>query len=534
VLDRHTWRSGEPFARLATFGFETIDILNQVVLNQPQNVLQFSVVEELIDRLSEFDMVPFGLSPTSVKSLLRPMTHKFFRRLEGSAATNAVFDGMSLVELENARAEYMLWVQTQLGIFEYLNLPRPPGLEKIPASFTSQFRTLLNSNRRLLLDERNRLQMPGAQKNSAWDLFSLTQLNWRHQFIRLVVRGYAQLPARVSRMIGVSRDEFRVFHDDFRFVGRELNILDPRDPGLWKTIFSEANIFTWSADGDEILSFNEGVDLITFAQSVSGTNRPAWNRAIEMVSHSSSRGIDCERQLHGAMNPNCRQWNRTEGRSGLESLMGPVDVFRINMIDAHYFREFFRIHFDTIYENLPGMVHYFSSISRGLQAEFIRYLEDAGRCTGRSNRKYESADMDKITMIFHYIEGVFVRFDANQDGVLVTEDIERLFPLVQPQLKDLMPEGLTERTQFIIFSYLVSTGQEPGKLDVAYWEAWDRVFGTKLQVNRGQLLRTLALVRNKQPRKRVVVGGTEHDPTRFCGNPQTEWPVPVFPIDTED
>ena len=516
-VGRTGWQVGDGYKSIADFGFESLDIVEQAVRNHPNNLVPYTALYELLERLDEFSMIPFGLTKRTAISVVKPLFTRYFKPIESNVIDPRAENGVTLAAVQQAREEFEIWARNQKAIADFLRISDPisnfglPHTLRISSQFSSDMSKMMNQPYKLLLDERNRLRMSRSVLNENWDVKSLSHLNWRRGFVRMVIRGYAESKERGLQLTGLTRDEFKKFHDDIKYFARELQILDPRDPNVWSTIFAESNVFTYSADGNEMLSLTEGVEIISYAMSVSAIDGKTWKDAIQYAQDQSQENQKC---FAGTASPEvkqaCEQREKSEHRRLVMNLVGPVDLFKILTIDPLSFRAFFSSNFSAIYANFSGLAQTFTQMPPEAKQDFLTTLEQAGRCQGSNDKELvESSDLDKFTMMFHYMESVFVRFDENGDGFLSNHEVKKMFPLVRNMMRSKINQG--DDTLWKILTYMVAKGEV---LTDSWGDMWSLMRWSsngEFKGPRGNLLKVFSALR----------GTPTDDDKIFCGPPST-------------
>jgi len=303
----------------------------------------------------------------------------------------------------------------------------------------------------------------------ALDQEAFDSLNWKQTFIRGVVQGYAYYAAdpERARFDGLTADEFKEFFFDVRQLGVDLNFLDPNDAEIWSSTFEESKIFMLASaaprEGElKRMNFFEGVDLISYALSAT----------------KMSRRVVSDLQARCAHREN--------------------DVFGIPKVEPKCYRERFRASFADNYRWLPAWVDFASKLSTREWEAFQREIEQAARHKGYSDALIESTDIDRGTMVFHYIESVFVRFDQDGSGTISLEEARSAFPLLRGPLAE--ASGYSDdETLFAIFTYLLAYGEKPESLvDKLYFKfIWMlRPQDWKFEADRRRLLQIVAGLRS--------------------------------------
>jgi hypothetical protein len=495
------------------FASEGLQILEESIEHQPEQEVSYKKLGELLDLLSERDWLPLNLTAETYKGLLAPLFSKMLRPLENPLAKVSQ-EGITLDVIHQTQLELRNWAFAQRRADEIAPPPNAPTPELVnetqrPQSWRTFMATfqvpfdpqqvqsiqemnrLMNGPVHLNLDARGALKMGIDSQQAPYDLKSLSQLNWQRLFIHLALRGYARDPSRALRLIGLSEDEFHDFYKDVRYLGEALHFLDPRqgdpsDSPIWATLFHEANLFTFRGNGDDIISFDEGVEVTAMVFSNGAINRALWEQIASDVAEKQKA------------DPGHRY-------------IGENDVFGIPMLDAVEFRKGYRAHFAEFYTSLPTLLKQHHELVEGKDPkkleDFFATIERAGQTRGRNRGMIESGDLDQYSMILQYVEAIFAVYDKDRSGGLSADEIKAALPRFRQEITKRSPvswHGVLEAA----LTYMAKEGHQvqPGLSmhglgdlwSLLKWATYDRVTGhwALEEVRPVQMISLFADVRN--------------------------------------
>ena len=289
------WPEVSAFIKYGDFGNEIFDLMEVATNAQKNKVVPFKLLTDFLGVLGELSMVPFNMRTGTAQDLIYALTQSYFRDISRPEGDPFKYVGLSYEAVLRARLEYQIWIRNQMAIYNELGVDIPKSLWGMTAEMTPEFKNLMHSKYRLLIQRKGGvLDFDKIAQDQAWDTYSLSQLNWRQAFVRLVVRGYVNINQsdpeerarafmRLGNLQGLTRSEFFNFYRDIHAFAEDIEILDPREKRVASIVFDQGNFFTLGSVADRLLSLQEGVELITYAQSTAGANHRNWQKLQEQI-----------------------------------------------------------------------------------------------------------------------------------------------------------------------------------------------------------------------------------------------------------
>ncbi len=502
-------------------------LLDQAIDRNPGAVIRFADLDELVDRLRDSTFAYAGpyTSPAQarahIQALLRPLAGRIFGEA-GSAAQGlthqnlaelaALIDdvnqGQILLEKRFAGAGNLLTATLPAELLIHADLGGLGG----DAAFTEanqRMVAILNSaintdDRSLMEPGQNQMTLLPGKPPFSFD--GLSRMNGIDALAGLILSRYAADPSR-----GLEQDDQRKeltdFYLDLRGVGIDIKLFDPHGVNVPDRHFLEANLFTFTADGDNFLSRPEASELLLFMMSIKTLS--------SRITHLMARSCPA---APGAV-------------------PRPVDIFGTPEIPSDCYRHaFFDLHPAEIWDHLPGLARYYAGLpARGgaprnadptvYRETFACILESVSRSgdhrvahegdvpspdspeTPPDPNWFNSGDSDQFSGLSHYLEAVFVRFDRNQDGFLDRTEVLDAYPVFKATLVDyiakhkLDPFGLirSDRDYQAVLNYLLANGKTPGAFDYVKWRVV-QLFDGDFRADRGRLLQVMGIVTGKDTR----------------------------------
>ena len=502
----------EALTDFAALGEETYNLLLESLSQHSAGTVQFKDVHHLVDSLTEpsrdnwkaydasqawrpFDVEFSGYVKSTVVNAVQHLLGGYETTPTGRNAP-----GLTAPLFERAWGEFSSWFTQQKYLERtYLQLGGSmafdsPGFAReqilaIPALEPKEFQLFKNFEvapnliRNSILDMRdviqnfrplfagkdNKVYFPDAANDPLGTLYSysnLSTLNWIRSASRLVMQGYVKAKdvERARSYGGLTVDELDHVYWDFRSFAVKLGILDPTTTMSGLKRFQEANLFTSNANGDNMLSLNEGTELFAFLISAGGISA----------------------QVHQDISKMCP--------------VGAKDEFGNYEIDITCYRKQFGNALQSRqWSQMPGMVKYFSRLTPAQKDDFTATLVVAAQGSAADSEMINHFQTDTMVMIPHYIESVFNRFDVDHSGTLDVTEALTAFPVFRGILLQFPPvkaAGFTSDEDLqAIFTYLLKEGRSPTTAEFLYWryiESWNG----KVHADRSTLLKIFALLAN--------------------------------------
>jgi hypothetical protein len=383
------------------------------------------------------------------------------------------------VHIEFISQVWINWVQAQKFVFSTLEILPSSSLKwgdfrsyvglmseryknnKALSLSIQQMRNAMLSPQYILLDKQNLLAIGSSQSNEFLvDARGLTTLNSVRTAVSVTLNAY--LPSERVYVGVIGESDFKIFISDLIPLLKELGWLKSVKEGFAESRFLEANLFVPSGDGNEILSFQEGVELISML--ISGVRR------------SQDLIVGTERNCH---------------YQGAET------------VDLNCFHGVAFSSRKLVYQWMPYWLKFNESLSRDEFEIFYSYLEQGAEVDFVGENIYVP-DLVLLTNLSQYVEMTFLRFNKYDDDILDTEEAMLAFPVFNPLLTKL--SKLKDQNQVrALFAYILKNGRAPdqdiaGLIEFGVWannpSSWD------LKVNRSQLAKIFSYIQSEKKKQK--------------------------------
>lgn len=426
-------------------------IERQLLEKRSVSVIQASEWRRVVDALEKAELLPSQFNAALIKPVLNVLFNKILqspaKRLSGFEPNGLTRDGLQVIKLE-----FGLWVEGQRLSQKLFNrIPAPSGFseEQIIQYIKSngQTKTAWNemslnidapSRLPLVFDSEGRLVL-SSSRTRLYNKKSIEKLNLARSLVRVIIRSYAQSSERIRLNQGLNLTEAKTLLADFRNLAIELGLLEPENLTFIESRFREGNLFSAHADGDDLLSFKEGVDLILMIFS----------------------GLELDKAMKEQFHQDCRISNQV-----------PSGDERINI---RCFIRTYRREFASIFTSTPDFSRYFMSLDSGVQAggvgpipeeemlSFDVMLVNLLKSTGwidDGSGFVKIKDTALVPHLIQYIETVMIRFDSGRNGILEREEALNAFPLFREILKTVAKND-SDRILKGAFAYILVYGHAP-------------------------------------------------------------------------
>ncbi|MCM2279177.1 MAG: hypothetical protein NDJ89_13960 [Oligoflexia bacterium] len=492
-------------AELLELGREARELLLSAVGRRRQGVIPFEEFDALIDALAPKYLKVAGraLEPQHAKDFVRV----FVRRALGGATAGASgrdADGLTQAAVERGWAIFEDWSEAQRYLeLLFGKLTRDSGLSD-PEKRSFEREQLLSVSLRELyeVDESGlspavrhaiarmgeviRTQPPLFHGESGeiflysprdgeelrYSYFALSQLNFMDLLARLMMSSYAEDPSRARAKVELR--EVERLYLDFKSVGVDLRIFDPKNDQVAQRRFLDSNLFTFAGNGDEWMDVREATQILAYMISA----KTVTARVHLGISRSclASQGGDSETQLP------------------------ETDFFGYPLVPADCYRRAYFERQGEIWSHLPHLSAYYGALKRDPRRTpereaFERDLETVARKEGHNDSPFTSADTDTLSGLVQYLETVFLRYDNDRSGTINLHEAfksnDAAYPVFRSALKK--ASGLKEDWQLeTLFSYLLAHGRIPDKWEFGKWLAKGKLGLWKFEADRGRMIRILA------------------------------------------
>lgn len=301
---------------------------------------------------------------------------------------------------------------------------------------------MFNAQGRMVID------VYGPLKPQTWS--SLTKANLMRALSRTLLLGYGKTSQERISQVRMDKAGLISWYDDFQDVFLEIGAFDPRSANSGSRSFLEANFFTFSGNGDDLMDHKE---------------------SFEFVSTLFAAGLSTSKNIMSAMaaEPAC--------------VTPEKDVFGHFFLKGTCFSAKLKEDFGLYFDNLPGMSRAVSEMDAAEWEEFFNGLMSVSLTSTQIEEEkrareaaeplpklmVETANIRTMVTILHYVETLLVLYDKDHNNGLNLQEVYAAAPRFIPFFKNVT--GTTNETLLTEgFAHLVFRGSIPGATDLARFQ----------------------------------------------------------------
>ncbi len=193
----------------------------------------------------------------------------------------------------------------------------------------------------------------------------------------------------------LSESQLVQWYGDFKQFGIETKTFDPRSVNSGATSFKQANLLTYSGDGDDKMNYLETVQYLNLLIAGGGQSLAEIQKGAEKV--------NCE--------------------------LPEKDVFGNPWLTEACVMTDLRLNFKFYFSNLPYLVGFASKLDDKQFYEFYFSVMDVTRIDQKQKgRRVETADLRAMSILLHYIESLYARFDVDKNWTFSAAEIRGAYP----------------------------------------------------------------------------------------------------------
>lgn len=490
-----SWTSGEGVKELDLLLGKAISNLEAIINTQPVTSTGYREISlpslyRLVDSLAIAGMLPEGVRSITIKNLLNPLFKRVLVSPE-DRLRKINFSGLSLYQTRTITQELGHWVRGQRlieswyakGPTQNLTLSRSQILNHLNAtpasSLREELRLIFSSPIDLTYDSEGRLRINAG--NFGYNQELLSQVNLVRGAVRLVTRAASESLSNINSYRGISLVEFNRIFDEIKPFIYELGFLDPRDPNFANSRFRDANLFTTTADGSDLMSFKEGFDLV---QMIISGEKLASMYMDEMLSQDSFKECNVNLSLP-----------KNDRMVGLPCILKVFGKYRNKM-----------------YAGIPRSLTYMSKLSPEENEDLIYKAILAGGADFDSKNFTKVVETTQAPHAFQYIEMLMRRFDSDGDGVFTNPEALAAYPTFESIIRKV--SGLKNpKENKAVFMWFLRYGKPPtslgDKLNFKFIWSKKKESDWKVNTDRRFLIQVLAFLSGDSTGKKSLLSPSD-------------------------
>lgn len=401
--------------------FRSLDeVILAALAARDNRTLLFSEINPFLRAIESLYGFPLDLSIEEMEEVVKTVVQQILSPFEIERSS---VQGIGLVQWGELKSEFLFWAGSQQLAIDQARMRRVSP--NIPETVREEWdRIVVRSPWPVRVDDRGVLVIDWKGESKS-DLHSLTQVNWQKSVIRILIARFAQDPERRAKKQFLTEAEVVALQKAVEPIGVALGLFDKGDTSLALRIIREASLFMPRSDGDQTVTFEEGVEYLMYVLS----------------------GLQIEAEMFSHLKLECNVQVSDKGETGIE-----VNCFRRWVINNR----------NDLLKHLPHMRSYFNPPGGdGLWVGFERFQEETVRSDGFSSAPILRSDIMEMWILLQYIETFFARFDkAQPESTINVPDSLDAYVVYSPYLAVLL-EGYSLNAKFRrgLFTYLMKHGK---------------------------------------------------------------------------
>ncbi|MGE3386954.1 MAG: hypothetical protein AB7K41_09520 [Bdellovibrionales bacterium] len=445
---------GEGLQGVMLLANDVVRVMQEAVDQQPQKVIRFEQFDRLIDAMQPLGLMPRvpsadismerAIRPGSFKGALRALLNRIF----GDSKTpwrQRQGEGLDRIVIQRAMAEFYRWADVQkfldrtfapndkegvagqtvetlserlgpvgasqnlLKLFgEKSSIASPDDVLGLVRMMEQSLRPLFRPGEdQIFLTESSLL----AKYQLVHGFHNLSMMNLSRAVVGLVGLGYSTYRGKVGLFDGgITDEEMQAFYMDFREIGVDMQLFDPRTDNAGYRSYQEANMFTYTGNGlqrlsevkdpkDAMMSYPEGMEYLLFILSGGAMGRAIYTGMM------SEHGL-CESVSRNA----------------------PISVHGYRMVERNCFRQNLM---QILLPRLGTMPTMRAELEKANPQEKVAMSENLMATIFSpefSDPKFiEWHEITTIAVIMHYTESVMTRYNSDQDTYLNASEVWKAY-----------------------------------------------------------------------------------------------------------
>lgn len=439
-----------------------IGLAKDLVTQNPNGYFTKSDLNRIGQKLVTIELLPKSITADVMTTLVDTVLNRVLvlpeKRLNGY-----VPNAFGFTSLEIIRFEVKSWIDTEKYLFSIFPNQRVsyspqimlqtlssaaarPGISESLKVGLSELSLAVQSNRSMTVNKDGYVQISEV-KDYPYDRSSVSQLNMNRVLTRLLIRSYGSDLKKILNYEGIVLADAQKAYADLKPVAVSFGLIDKSNMTFADSRFREANMFVPHANGDQVLSFQEGVDLVGMIWS--GINI-----------HSTLKDQLVAKGTANAVTTSCLPKN--------------VEITSDTLVSVDcVMKTYYRV-VPSLMSGMPNYVKYMSSISESeWNGYFMNVLKSAGYVPN-DQKLAKMGDVQLVPHVIQYIEMIFAKYDADNDGILRVPEALEAFPVFRSIIKQFADGQVKDKNLDAIFMYILHKGRPPESIwEKLYYKSWE-------------------------------------------------------------
>ncbi|MES2803385.1 MAG: hypothetical protein V4654_12900 [Bdellovibrionota bacterium] len=350
------------------------------------------------------------------------------------------------------------------------------GLEELRAEALTHLPILYRDKKYVVATSQNTVEVD-------WE--DVSRAHYVKMLARELMLGWSQLdPSLNLNNSHMVKDHFMKWYADFKEFALEIKLFDPRALDNGADNFMQADLFTYSGNGDNKLSYQE---------------------VLQFVNMLLSGGSELTTQIQDIV---------TKAGCGLKEL----DIFGKPWFDEKCFLKNISANSTALYSNIYLFGNYIKSLNEQEYLGFYTELMSVARLNANTVGRVETADIRAFSLLSMFIESLFTIYDVRAPfGKVDPAEIRASYPrfkafvadyIKKPDVADKLKDWDAwynvcklshTKEEFIreAFVFLVYNGRIPERADVSLTCNFGNIFDFEGNVNRRGIISTFQILKDE-------------------------------------
>lgn len=496
-----------------------VDVLENSHQYKKTKLITAESLDPLIQKIATKGLLPINLKPETLRDFYKLLLVRVFEA--GPQGKVSDFDGIKPIHFANLRKEIALY-RMYTAFINSLPFPKTDDsfggrldisaiqaqLKSMPVSAVADvLKTVDAQTQSELIAYFNELKFEFLQPRPVVYRFgkmviAANQEIWKQNWNDLARGLYAKMLAR-ELLIGwgsaISNRKVQAatigdqgivrWYSEFKAFGIEAKLFDKRTVNAGAKSFKEANLFTYSANGNDTMDYLESVQYLNVLVSGGGNS---FHELREGLATAGCNLTDIDKDVFDYF------WNKE------------------NCVQDEFVK-----HYNKYFNNLSYLSAYLGKMTDAQVMGFYDAVMNVAR-TDKNNKgvKVESADLRNFSVLLHYIESLYAQFDVDRNWNFSAAEIRASYPrfknfateFAYKNAKDKLDLFDTISANPILgyncytredliresFIYLVYHGQTPGSTDLnlAPCVGGRALLDFEGEVNRSDIINTFKILKD--------------------------------------
>lgn len=497
-----------------------IDVLENSNQFKKNKVISVETLDPLILKIADKGIIPIELTPETLRDFYKMIVTRALDA--GPAGDVNNFVGITKVHLTNLKKEVAIY-KSYAAFIGSLQFPQPVkgnengGLEisviqtqlkamapsviaasikSLDAAGQAQVTAAFNELKFEFLQPRpavyRRGKMAIAANQEIWtqNWNDLSRALYAKMLARELLIGWGNgIATRLVQPATINEGGLVKWYSEFKQFGVQAKLFDPRTVNAGAKSFKEANLFTYSANGDDKLDYLEAVQYLNILVSAGGTS------VNDLKDGFAKAGCN----------------------------LSDKDVFLLPWNQENCAYEDFKKNYSRYFSNLSYLVAHLGKLNDQQLFSFYDSVMNVAR-TDKANKgqRLETADLRNFAVLLHYMEVLYAQFDVDRNLSFSAAEIRGSYPRFKVFATDFAMKTAKDKLDLFAtisavpitglgyscysqadliresFIYLVFNGKTPGVTDLNITPCFGgrSLIDINGEVNRSDIINTFKILKD--------------------------------------